>query len=48
MAVDLHELRDRVGVEVSEVIGMPVLWQLKLTIDYASGTVKLERSPHFH
>jgi tetratricopeptide (TPR) repeat protein len=46
-AIDLQDLSDRVGVEISGIIGMPVLWQMRMTIDYASGSVKFERSPHF-
>ena len=46
-AIDLHNLSDRAGLEVSGILGMPVLWQMRMTIDYASGSVKFEQRPQF-
>jgi tetratricopeptide (TPR) repeat protein len=44
IAVDMHGLSDSAGAEIAGIIGMPVLWHMKLTIDYASGSVRFERS----
>ncbi len=48
-AIDLHGLSDNTGTEVSGILGMQVLWRLKISIDYRNGAVKMERSstgPH--
>ena len=42
IAFNFDKLSDGEGVGIAGIIGMPVLIQLKLTIDYRNGTVKLE------
>jgi tetratricopeptide (TPR) repeat protein len=42
IAINLNKISDSEGVAVSGILGMPVLGQLKLTIDYRNGTVRLE------
>lgn len=43
VAIGLERQSDGLGMAVSGVLGMPVLGQLKLTIDYRAGAVRLER-----
>ena len=44
VALDMTKVGDSMGVAISGVLGMPVLSQLKITIDYSGGALKLERS----
>jgi hypothetical protein len=44
VAFDLDKLSDSLGIGTAGVLGLPVLGQLKLTIDYRSGDVRFERS----
>jgi Flp pilus assembly protein TadD/predicted aspartyl protease len=39
-AIDLEKLSDSFGIAIGGILGMPVLWQFKLTIDYREGTVR--------
>jgi tetratricopeptide (TPR) repeat protein len=41
-AISLEKISDELGFAVGGILGMPVLRQLKLTIDYREGTVRLE------
>ena len=41
VAIDLEKLGDAMGIAVTGVLGMPVIGQLRLTIDYREGAVKL-------
>jgi tetratricopeptide (TPR) repeat protein len=38
---DMHPLSDDVGTEVSGIIGMSILRQLRVTIDYRNGAIRL-------
>lgn len=42
LAVSLRRMSDHTGIEESGILGMPVLRQLKVTIDYADAAVKLD------
>ena len=42
-AINLEKVSDSMGLQVTGVLGMPVLSQLKLTIDYPDGAMKFER-----
>jgi predicted aspartyl protease len=42
LAINLDRLSDDMGVQFAGVLGMPVLFQLSLTIDYREGTVRFE------
>ncbi|HEX5228200.1 MAG TPA: aspartyl protease family protein [Bryobacteraceae bacterium] len=42
IAFNFDKMNDSMGVGLAGVIGMPVLIQLKLTIDYRNGTVRME------
>jgi hypothetical protein len=42
IAINLEKLGDSAGVAVAGILGMPVLIQTKLSIDYRNGTVRLE------
>jgi hypothetical protein len=42
LAVSLEKLSDSTGVAIAGVLGMPVLWQMKLTVDYRDGAVRFE------
>lgn len=42
LAISLEKMDDAMGVGLSGVLGMPVLEQMKLTIDYREGTIRLE------
>jgi hypothetical protein len=37
----MHPLSDDVGTEVSGIIGMSILRQLRVTIDYRNGAIRL-------
>ena len=41
-AVNLHTISDRVGIEESGILGMPVLRQLRMVIDYRDAAVLLQ------
>ncbi len=43
LAFDMTNLGNAFGIRLSGVLGMPVLTQLKLTIDYRYGDIRLER-----
>lgn len=43
VAISLEKMSDSIGMGITGVLGMPVIAQLKLTIDYRAGAVKLER-----
>jgi len=45
IGVDFHNTRERDGVEVAGSLGMPVLYELKLTIDYREGIIRTEYVP---
>lgn len=42
IAIHLDKLSDSVGVRVGGILGMPVLENVKLTVDYHNGTVRFE------
>jgi thioredoxin-like negative regulator of GroEL/predicted aspartyl protease len=42
IAINFDKIDDSEGVGMAGIIGMPVLVQLKLTIDYRNGTVRME------
>ena len=44
LAVSLESLGDQMGVGVAGILGMPVLSQMKMTIDYRNGAVRFERT----
>jgi tetratricopeptide (TPR) repeat protein len=44
LSTSLQAMGDSTGVGIAGVIGMPVLWQMKLTIDYRNGALRLERT----
>jgi hypothetical protein len=41
-AISLEKMGDSMGVAFGGILGMPVLGSLAVTIDYRSGTVKLD------
>ena len=43
IAINFDKISDSAGVGVAGILGMPVLGQLKLTIDYRNGTIRFER-----
>lgn len=42
LAIDMTKTSDGLGVGLSGIVGMPVLAQLKMTVDYREGTVRLD------
>ena len=42
IAINLEKLGDSMGISMGGILGMPVLLNLALTIDYRSGAVRLE------
>jgi len=42
LAMSLEKLSDSTGVAIAGVLGMPVLWHMKLTVDYRDGSVRFE------
>jgi hypothetical protein len=42
VAISLEKISDELGAAVGGILGMPVLGQMRLTIDYQEGTVRLE------
>jgi len=45
VALDMSKISDDMGVRLSGVLGMPVLGQMKLTINYREGSVRLDYKP---
>jgi hypothetical protein len=45
IAIDLTKVSDGMGVAFAGILGMPVLSQMKLTIDYREGAVRMEARP---
>jgi Flp pilus assembly protein TadD len=43
--LDFYNTRERDGVELAGSLGMPVLYELKLTIDYREGIIRMEYVP---
>jgi len=43
IAIDLEKMSDDFGTGFAGILGMPVLGQMKLTIDYDEGRVRMER-----
>ncbi|HLY18428.1 MAG TPA: aspartyl protease family protein [Bryobacteraceae bacterium] len=43
LATSLEGLADAKGVSFAGILGMPVLWQMKMTIDYRAGALRFER-----
>ncbi len=44
LATSLQGLGDASGVGIAGILGMPVLWQMKMTIDYRNGALCFERT----
>jgi len=42
IAIDFAKMNDSFGVGMAGILGMPVLGQLKLTIDYSNGAVRMQ------
>jgi Aspartyl protease len=42
VAIDMEKLSDEMGVAIQGILGMPILWQLKVTIDYVDGTIRFD------
>ena len=45
IAIDLTKVSDGMGVAFAGILGMPVLSQMKLTIDYREGAIRMEAQP---
>lgn len=45
IAIDLTKMSDGMGLAFAGILGMPVLSQMKLTIDYREGVVRMEAQP---
>ena len=45
IAIDLTKMSDSMGVAFAGILGMPVLSQMKLTIDYREGAIRMEAQP---
>ena len=45
LATSLESGSDASGVAISGLLGMPVLWQMEVTIDYRNGAVRFEHKP---
>jgi hypothetical protein len=45
LAMDMDKVSDSLGAAVSGILGMPVLWNMRLTIDYRDGAVRFEYQP---
>ena len=43
IAISLEKPSDSIGIALTGVLGMPVLWQLRMTIDYRAGAVRFEK-----
>jgi len=48
LALSLESLGDQLGAGVAGILGMPVLRQMKMTIDYRNGAVSFQRSAFSH
>lgn len=46
IAVDFEKNSDRLGVAISGIIGMPVLWQMAMTVDYRNAAVRFQHKMH--
>jgi tetratricopeptide (TPR) repeat protein len=46
LAMDFEKISDAHGAALGGILGMPVLWQMRLTIDYRNGAVRFEYQPH--
>ena len=44
-ATDLTKISDNMGVAFAGILGMPALSQMKLTIDYREGAIRMEAQP---
>jgi hypothetical protein len=44
--IDLRRLNDEVGTEISGLLGIPALEQLKIVIDYRNGAVAMTHQRH--
>lgn len=44
LAASLEAMGDGLGVGIAGILGMPVLWQMKLTIDYRNGALRFEKA----
>jgi tetratricopeptide (TPR) repeat protein len=44
LAMSMEKQGDSFGAAIGGILGMPVLWNLKMTLDYRAGAVRLERS----
>jgi predicted alpha/beta hydrolase len=45
LSMDMEKLSDSFGASISGILGMPLLWNMKLTIDYGNGAVRFEYVP---
>ena len=45
LAIDLTKMSDAMGVGFAGILGMPVLSNMKLTIDYREGAIRMEAQP---
>jgi predicted aspartyl protease len=45
LAIDLEKMSNDFGVGFSGILGMPVLGQMKITIDYREGRIRMEPKP---
>ena len=43
VAIKLDKISDSMGVAIEGILGMPILTQLKVTIDYIEGAVRFDR-----
>jgi hypothetical protein len=43
IAVSMEKQGDSFGAAIGGIIGMPVLWNLKMTIDYRAGAIRMVR-----
>jgi tetratricopeptide (TPR) repeat protein len=44
LATSLQGLGDASGVGIAGILGMPVLWQIKMAIDYRNGAMRFEKT----
>jgi tetratricopeptide (TPR) repeat protein len=44
LATSLQGLGDVSGVGIAGILGMPVLWQMRMTIDYRNGALRFEKT----
>jgi len=45
IGLDLHNTREQIGMELGGSLGMPVLYELKITVDYREGIIRTEYVP---